>query len=59
MKINIKPTNINIKLKGQKIYPALENLEITPRGFEQKFNHPNSYGYNEVTVNAKEREKIR
>lgn len=35
-----------------KIYPELENIEITPRAFEQKFNHPNSYGYDEITVKA-------
>lgn len=41
----------DVKLGVKKVYPELENLEITPRAFEQKFNHPNSYGYNEITVN--------
>ena len=51
MKITIKPAKIGIDFKTQKVYPELENLEITPRAFEQKFNHPNSYGYDEITVN--------
>ena len=43
-------------LKGQlnnailNVYPELEDLEIIPSGFEQKFNHPNSYGYNIIKV---------
>ena len=58
MKINIGNIKIKnkinigtIKLGIKKVYPELENLEITPRAFEQKFNHPNSYGYDEITVN--------
>ena len=39
-----------IEMDIQKVYPELENLEITPSGKEQKFNHPNSYGYDEITV---------
>ena len=50
MKITIKPAKIGIDFKTQKVYPELENLEITPSGKEQKFNHPNSYGYDEITV---------
>lgn len=41
-----------IVLDVRKVYPELENLEITPSGKEQKFNHPNSYGYDEITVKA-------
>lgn len=41
----------DVKLGVKKVYPELENLEITPRAFEQKFNHPNSYGYDEIIVN--------
>ena len=33
-------------------FPALENLSITPNTEEQVFNHPNSYGYDEVRVEA-------
>ena len=45
-KININ----NVKLGIKKVYPELENLEIIPSGFEQKFNHQNSYGYDEIIV---------
>ena len=50
-KIIVNKKNIDIIINAKKIFPTLENLEITPRAFEQKFNHPNSYGYNEITVN--------
>lgn len=33
-------------------FPALENLSITPTTEEQVFNHENSYGYDEVRVEA-------
>lgn len=49
---NIKTrTSLHGNMRGSKIYPALENLEVTPSGKEQIFNHPNSYGYDVVTVN--------
>lgn len=51
-KIIVNKKNIDIIINAKKIFPTLENLEITPRAFEQKFNHPNSYGYNEITVKA-------
>lgn len=44
--------DIQGNMKGEKVYPVLENLEITPSGVEQNFNHPNSYGYDKVKVNA-------
>lgn len=40
-------------------YPDLENLEITPSGYEQKFNHPDSYGYDEITVKAVDSEELK
>ena len=36
----------------ERIYPTLENLSVTPSSEEQVFNHPNSYGYDEVRVGA-------
>ena len=36
----------------ERIYPTLENLSITPTTEEQVFNHENSYGYDEVRVEA-------
>lgn len=32
--------------------PPLEDLEVTPSSIEQNFNHPNSYGYDNVKVKA-------
>lgn len=36
----------------EKVYPQLENLEVVPSAEKQVFNHPDSYGYDEVVVNA-------
>ena len=45
--------NINsLELDAYKVYPLLENLKVTPSGKEQIFNHPYSYGYDEVVVEA-------
>ena len=41
----------NIELDTEKVYPELENIEITPSGKEQKFKSE-KYGYNEITVKA-------
>jgi hypothetical protein len=35
-----------------KVYPELENLTVTPTKTVQSFNHPDSYGYNNVVVKA-------
>ena len=35
-----------------KVYPELENLMVTPTKTVQSFNHPDSYGYNNVMVKA-------
>lgn len=35
-----------------KVYPELENLTVTPTKAIQSFNHPDSYGYNNVMVKA-------
>lgn len=53
-KIIVNKKNIDIIINAKKIFPTLENLEITPRDFEQEFNHPESYGYDKVTVKAME-----
>ena len=42
----------------EKVYPQLENLEVNPSAEKQVFNHPNSYGYDEVVVNAVETEEL-
>ena len=36
----------------EKVFPTLENLEVNPSAEKQVFNHPNSYGYDEVVVNG-------
>ena len=65
MKINIGNIQIknkinigDIKLGIKKVYPPLENLEATPTGEKQVFKHPNSYGYDEVVVNAVESDEL-
>jgi hypothetical protein len=58
MKIKIKPIKININLKEiQRIYPDLEDLEITPTTEEQNFKSE-LYGYNDVKVHAIESEEL-
>lgn len=52
IKMSIINTNgtIGMDISAQKIYPTLEDLEVTPSSIEQEFIHPNSYGYDKVTV---------
>ncbi len=47
-----KSSEVEIELisEGTIIYPQLENLTVTPSKEEQTFNHTDSYGYDEVTV---------
>lgn len=50
----------NSELKGTlssstvKVYPELEDIEITPTNSDQKFKSENYYGYNEVIVKGVE-----
>lgn len=46
-KINIK----NVKLGIKKVFPELEDLEITPSGKVQNFKSE-KYGYDNITVKA-------
>lgn len=39
-------------------FPPLEDLVVTPSVEEQVFNHPNSYGYDEVRVEAVQGESL-
>ena len=48
--IRVSKKNVKIKLGVGSVYPTLENLRVRPSGQEQKFTHPNSYGYDEVIV---------
>lgn len=48
-KVKIKDSR-EVVTKDVPISPPLENLSVTPSVEEQVFNHPNSYGYDEVRV---------
>ena len=48
--IVVNKKHIDIIQNAKKIYPSLENLNVKPSGIKQIFNHPNSYGYDEVIV---------
>jgi len=52
--INKVKTKYEIRGEVQvaKVYPELENLTVTPSKTIQSFNHPDSYGYNNVVVKA-------
>lgn len=58
----IKMESKEIKIKSDygtlKMYPAIENLTVEPSSIEQVFNHPNSYGYDTVTVKAVEADEL-
>lgn len=43
---------IKINESVRNVYPPLENLNIRAKGEKQVFKHKNSYGYDEVTVEA-------
>ena len=47
-----------IELDVEKVYPELEDLEVTSSSIEQNFNHPNSYGYDKVKVKAVESDTL-
>jgi hypothetical protein len=49
---DVEQMNLSIGMGIKKIYPPIENLEVTPTKEQQTFNHENSYGYDNVTVNA-------
>ena len=50
--IKVNKKKINVKQNATKIYPKLENLTVVPSSEQQTFNHPNSYGYDEVIIEA-------
>lgn len=57
MKINFGKVKIkkkinfgNVRLGVKKIYPELEDIEITPSTTDKVYKSENYYGYNEVTV---------
>ena len=54
LRMNIINTDgsIGMDISAQKVYPSLEDLEVTPSSVEQEFTHPDSYGYDHVVVKA-------
>lgn len=46
------------EIQATKIYPKLENLTVTPTNNIQSFNHPDSYGYDNVVIKAIEGETL-
>ncbi len=61
MKINIGNIKIknkinigNIKLSVKKVYPELEDIEITPSTTDKVYKSEKYYGYNEVLVKGVE-----
>lgn len=51
MKVAIKPNKIELKFHATKVYPELEDLEVTPSSSEQSFKS-SKYGYDIVKVKA-------
>ena len=43
--------DLSMDVGVKKIFPPIENLEVTPTKEQQAFTHENSYGYDNVTVN--------
>ena len=58
IKVKVNKKKIKIISNLAKMYPKLENLTVTPTSEQQTFTHPNSYGYDEVVVNAVETETL-
>lgn len=49
--IEVKKKKITVELNAKKIFPPLEDLEVTPSGVEQNFKST-KYGYDNVKVKA-------
>lgn len=49
---DLEEINLSMDVGIKEIYPPIENLEVTPTKEQQVFTHENSYGYDEVVVNA-------
>lgn len=57
MNISNEPTELKVSFDTEKVYPALEDLTVTPTIKEQHFKSE-KYGYNEVTVEPIESESL-
>ena len=47
---DIETIDLTMGMGIKKVYPPIENLEVIPTKEQQVFNHENSYGYDNVTV---------
>ena len=48
---DVEGISLSLDTAIKKVEPPLENLEVTPTKEQQVFNHEDSYGYDNVTVN--------
>lgn len=58
MKVNIKNSELKVKIDTEKTKSNLINLTVSPTDNTQIFNHPNSDGYDVVTVEGIESEQV-
>lgn len=49
---DVEKIDLSMDVGVKEIFPPIENLEVTPTKEQQVFTHENSYGYDNVTVNA-------
>lgn len=56
-KVNVIDNKVNVSLGVKRIYPELEDLEVTPTKEKQQFKS-NKYGYDNVTVKGIETENL-
>lgn len=49
---DVEKIDLSMDVGVKEIFPPIENLEVTPTKEQQVFNHENSYGYDEIKVNA-------
>ena len=58
MKVNIKNSELKVKIDTEKTKTNLIDLTVSPTDNTQIFNHPNSDGYDVVTVEGIESEQV-
>lgn len=57
MDVEVNHPNLSVDFKAERVYPALEDLEVTPSTEEQNFK-AEKYGFDNVKVQAIETEEI-
>lgn len=58
MEVTFEKSKLEVGFEAQKIYPPLEDIVITPTAEKQIFNHPDSYGYDEIIVEKAEGDEL-